>query len=57
MIVARNLETRKFLEQLMKQDQRIREERGRAKKEHTPMRLARIVYHIDGSETKIWRDD
>lgn len=57
MIIPRNLETRKFLEHLRRQDQRLKQERRRAKKDHTALRLARVVYGVDGSVTRIWRND
>jgi hypothetical protein len=56
MIVAKNLETRKFVEFLKRREQEDKERRRRAKKEGM-LRLAAVQYHRDGSVTKIWRND
>lgn len=57
MIKARDEVTRKFLERLRGQDQRVKELRRRAKKDRLPMRLVREQFHRDGSVTRTWRND
>lgn len=57
MIIAKDEKTRKFLERLKKQEQKDRDLRRRAKKDRVGMRLARVVYGVDGSVTSVWRND
>lgn len=57
MIVARNMKTARYLSELKRREQEDKERRGQIKKDRKPMRLARAIYHRDGSVTRIWRWD